>query len=35
MSIKPNYVYRVMSELQADGKVRKEGRGYHAEAAAN
>jgi sugar-specific transcriptional regulator TrmB len=35
MSIKPNYVYRVMSELQADGKVRKEGRGYHAEPAAN
>jgi sugar-specific transcriptional regulator TrmB len=35
MNIKPNYVYRVMSELQADGKVRKEGRGYHAEAAAN
>ncbi len=30
MNIKPNYVYRVMSELQEDGKVRKEGRGYHA-----
>ena len=30
MNIKPNYVYRVMSELQADGRVRKEGRGYHA-----
>jgi formate dehydrogenase assembly factor FdhD len=33
MKIKPNYVYRVMSELQEDGKVRKEGRGYHAGAA--
>jgi DNA invertase Pin-like site-specific DNA recombinase len=31
MNIKPNYVYRVMSELQEDGKVRKEGRGYHAD----
>ena len=30
MKIKPNYVYRVMSELQEDGRVRKEGRGYHA-----
>ena len=30
MNIKPNYVYRVMSELQEDGRVRKEGRGYHA-----
>lgn len=30
MNIKPNYVYRVMSELQEDGKVRKDGRGYHA-----
>ena len=34
MKIKPNYVYRVMSELQEDGKVRKEGRGYHAADAA-
>jgi predicted transcriptional regulator len=30
MNIKPNYVYRVMSELQEDGRVRKDGRGYHA-----
>lgn len=30
MNIKPNYVYRVMSELQEDGKVTKEGRGYTA-----
>jgi sugar-specific transcriptional regulator TrmB len=28
MGIKPNYVYRVMGELQSDGKVRKEGKGY-------
>lgn len=30
MNIKPNYVYRVMSELQEDGKVEKRGREYHA-----
>lgn len=30
MKIKPNYVYRVMSELQQDGKVEKRGREYHA-----
>ncbi len=30
MNIKPNYVYRVMSELQEDGRVAKKGRGYHA-----
>ncbi len=24
----PNYMYRVMNELQGDGAVRKEGRGY-------
>lgn len=29
MNIKPNYVYRVMSELESDGKVRKKGREYH------
>ena len=29
MNIKPNYVYRVMSELQSDGKVVKRGREYH------
>jgi sugar-specific transcriptional regulator TrmB len=28
MRIKPNYVYRVMGQLQKDGKVRKRGRGY-------
>jgi DNA invertase Pin-like site-specific DNA recombinase len=29
MSIKPNYLYRVMGDLQKEGKVRKRGRGYH------
>jgi sugar-specific transcriptional regulator TrmB len=30
MRIKPNYVYRVMGDLQKQGKVRKQGRGYRA-----
>jgi len=29
MSIKQNYLYRVMPDLQQDGLVRKEGRGWH------
>jgi transposase-like protein len=29
MKIKPNYLYRVMAELQKEGKVSKRGRGYH------
>jgi predicted HTH transcriptional regulator len=29
LRMKPNYMYRVLHELQADGKVRKEGRAYH------
>ncbi len=29
MKIAPNYMYRVMSELEKEGLVRKEGRGYH------
>lgn len=29
MKIKPNYLYRVLSELEKDGKVRKDGRAYH------
>lgn len=33
MNIKPNYVYRVMSELEKDGKVEKRGREYHAASA--
>jgi sugar-specific transcriptional regulator TrmB len=28
MRIKPNYVYRVMGDLQKQGRVRKRGRGY-------
>ena len=28
MDIAPNYMYRVMSELEKEGLVRKEGRGY-------
>ncbi len=34
MSIKQNYLYRVMPDLQKDGLVRKEGRGWHALEAA-
>ena len=34
MSIKQNYLYRVMPELQKDGMVRKEGRGWFANDAA-
>ena len=34
LNIKPNYVYRVMSELEKDGKVEKKGREYHPAAAA-
>lgn len=29
MGIHQNYLYRVLPGLQADGKVRKEGRGWH------
>lgn len=29
LKIKPNYVYRVMSDLQKAKKVRKRGKGYH------
>lgn len=32
MGIKPNYVYRVMGDLQKEGRVRKRGRGYVAAA---
>jgi sugar-specific transcriptional regulator TrmB len=35
MNIKPNYVYRVMSELESDGKVTKKGREYHPAASAS
>jgi DNA invertase Pin-like site-specific DNA recombinase len=30
MKIKPNYLYRVLGELEKEGKVRKDGRAYHA-----
>ncbi|MSO41506.1 MAG: hypothetical protein EXQ70_06380 [Solirubrobacterales bacterium] len=31
MSLKaPNYLYRVLPELQKEGRVRKDGKGYHA-----
>jgi hypothetical protein len=29
MNIKPNYLYRVMPELQKDGQVRKRGKEWH------
>jgi DNA invertase Pin-like site-specific DNA recombinase len=29
MKIAPNYMYRVMGELEKEGLIRKEGRGYH------
>jgi DNA invertase Pin-like site-specific DNA recombinase len=29
MKIKPNYLYRVLGQLEKEGKVRKEGRSYH------
>ena len=29
MGIKPNYMYRVLTELQKEGRVRKDGRAYH------
>ena len=34
MDIKQNYLYKVMPELQKEGLVRKEGRGWHAMDAA-
>ena len=33
MKIAPNYMYRVMGELEKEGLIRKEGRGYHPAAA--
>ncbi|MGI8630975.1 MAG: winged helix-turn-helix domain-containing protein [Solirubrobacterales bacterium] len=33
LSIEPNYVYRVMAELQKDGLARKDGRRYYASEA--
>jgi CRP-like cAMP-binding protein len=34
MGIKQNYLYRVMPQLQKDGMIRKQGRGWHAKDAA-
>ena len=34
LGIKPNYMYRVLTELQGEGQVRKDGRAYHPAAAA-
>jgi len=30
MSIKPNYLYRILPGLEKEGQVRKEGKGWHA-----
>lgn len=32
MGIKQNYLYRVLPGLEQDGKVKKQGRGWHAAA---
>ncbi len=29
MKIKPNYLYRVLADLEQQGRVRKDGRAYH------
>jgi len=29
MKIKPNYLYRVLGELEKEGRVKKKGRAYH------
>jgi predicted Rossmann fold nucleotide-binding protein DprA/Smf involved in DNA uptake len=29
MGISPNYLYRVLPQLEKDGKVKKQGKGYH------
>ena len=29
LGIKPNYMYRVLTDLQKEGKIRKDGRAYH------
>jgi hypothetical protein len=29
MSIKPNYLYRILPGLQSEGQVRKQGKGWH------
>ena len=34
LKIKPNYLYRVLGDLEKEGRVRKEGRAYHPSAGA-
>ncbi|MGA8744244.1 MAG: winged helix-turn-helix transcriptional regulator [Solirubrobacterales bacterium] len=34
LKIKPNYLYRVLGDLEKEGRVRKEGRAYHPASAA-
>jgi len=34
LKIKPNYLYRVLGDLEKEGRVRKEGRAYHPPKAA-
>ncbi|MHB1568822.1 MAG: winged helix-turn-helix domain-containing protein [Solirubrobacteraceae bacterium] len=34
MGIKPNYLYRILPGLEQEGKVKKQGRGWHPAAAA-
>ena len=29
LKVKPNYIYRVLSGLEKDGRIRKDGRAYH------
>lgn len=29
MGIKPNYLYRILPQLEEDGKVKREGKGWH------
>ena len=29
LGIKPNYMYRVLTDLQKEGRIRKDGRAYH------
>ena len=29
MKIKPNYLYRVLGDLEKEGRVKKDGRNYH------
>ena len=35
MKIKPNYLYRVLGDLEKEGRVRKDGRAYHPAASSS